>query len=150
MHLGYRWDEARRVRDWRCQKTKLPLRCDIQGRFAGKHRHSELDYRIVEFPMYSHQVDKLEVAKFWVDKGWVWPRVSNCDGCFFHSGSEQLFQTERYPERMEWWQEQEEKVGATFDKVSRQEIIKNARESAKTTQLDLGLDNQDFMCLCSD
>ena len=150
MNIGYRWDEARRVEDWKCQRVKLPLRCDIEGRFRGKHRHTEVDYRIVEFPMYNNRVDQLDVARFWADQGWTWPRVSNCDGCFFHQAHEQLLQAQRYPERMAWWEKQEEKIGATFGNAPRREILKKAEEDSKATQLTLGLDSQDFMCLCSD
>lgn len=144
MNLGFRWDEVKRVASWSCKNDRLsvPLQCDIAGQFKSKHRHTAIEWRIPAFPLYQARVNNWEILKFWKQKGWEWPSVSNCDFCFFHRAFEQQKQARLYPDRVVWWQEMEEKVGATWGREPLQDIL-------NPVQMSLDLDFSGG-CFCGD
>ncbi len=141
VNIGFRADESRRVNDWKCDRTDMTLCCDITGKFKGKHRHNMLDYRFVRFPLHEFGVKELDVWRYWSDKGWVFPDVSNCDYCMFHSTAKQRTQYLNFPERSHWWIYNEDKVNHTFGDEPLQEILhgKPLKESGPL-----------FGCLCTD
>jgi hypothetical protein len=65
-------------------------------------------------PLGMGSIKKLDVAKYWLEKGWVFPDISNCRFCFHHRDIEQQRQAELEPDNLKWWLEMEEKVGNTF------------------------------------
>lgn len=143
-HIGFRWDEPKRVHGWKCDQTKMPLYCDIEGAFKGKHRHQMVDYRLVRFPLFEDKITKDEIVDFWQAKGWKFPAVSNCDFCFFHRQAEHKHQYHHHSERMDWWMRQEDRVRATFGDRPLTEIVNNP-------QTDMfGADLEQFSCLCHD
>lgn len=146
MQIGFRFDEQARVERWNCKndQLKVPLRCDIAGQFAGKHRHSLTEWRVPDFPMARGGVTKADVARYWQRRGWEWPLVSNCDFCFFHRAPEQRHQADRYPERAQWWIEKERQVGATFGDKPLANIL--SPEQLDLFEADLG----QFACACTD
>lgn len=147
MNIGFRWDEERRLAKWSCKNDNLsvPLHCDIVGQFKKRHRHTAIEWRIVSFPLYQARVDNWEIKKFWSQKGWDWPEVSNCDFCFFHRQSQHQAQARIYPERVAWWQEMEEKVGATWGTEPLDDILNPAQMSLFDFDFDSGSG-----CLCGD
>ena len=136
MHIGYRYDEKPRVYkglgavlvdgvlDWSsagsCEVMNLAsLRCDIAGKYRGKHRRLRpLEWRYQLYPMWHDYIERQDVVSFWNKKGWVFPEVSNCDYCFFHRSAEQKYQYSKNPERAEWWMFHEHMLGHTFRKES--------------------------------
>jgi len=140
VHIGFRADEPRRVQTWKCDRTDMTLHCDIEGRRKWQHRHTLLDYRLATFPMFQDGIDHLDVIKFWKDKGWEFPAVSNCDFCFFHRKPEMLEQHEQHGDRAKWWMEMEETAGATFGDDPLAEII-YGKAKGETELLS---------CLCTD
>jgi hypothetical protein len=144
MHIGFRSDEPQRVEKWGCDGIKLPTTCDLDGQFKGKHRWENVDYRMVRFPLYEDGVTNTEVRGYWSRRGWSFPTVSNCDGCFFHKSSEHRHQAKFYPERMQWWSDMEKTVGATFASRSVDEILHDSQLSL----FEDGLDQ--FACNCTD
>lgn len=145
MNIGFRWDESARVARWNCKNDTLSvsLSCDVAGAFKGKHRHTEVEWRIPAFPLYQNRVDRETVIKYWESKGWEWPAVSNCDFCFFHRPHEQQLQAMAHPDRAVWWQAMETKVGATWGDVPLSEVLNPA-------QLSLDFDTDNLSCLCGD
>ena len=147
MNIGFRSDEGKRVErmgDCKHSKYKFSPHCDLSGQFAGKHRWIELDWRINSFPMWENDISKSEVVNFWLEKGWVFPQISNCDGCFFHRPQELWYQYQTYPERMQWWADQEEKLGVTFNKEQSYERI-----FSDQPLFDVRVD-KDEACNCTD
>jgi hypothetical protein len=134
MNIGYRWDEPKRVDSWTCDKDKFkfPLTCstglseDLKScsLFQRKRQKwSSVEWRVTQFPMHEYGISKLEVAKYWLEKGWQFPEVSNCRFCFHHRDIEQQRQAELEPDNLQWWLEQEEKTGHTFGKRPLKDIL---------------------------
>jgi len=114
MNIGFRWDEPTRVETWTCDKDKFkfPKSCSTVGR--KQQQHSLVEWRVSQFPMHEHGISRLDVAKYWLEKGWQFPEISNCRFCFHHRDIEQQRQAQLEPENLQWWLGQEEKIGHTF------------------------------------
>lgn len=139
-NIGFRVDEPQRVNNWKCDRTDMTLRCDINGRQKGKHRHEMLDYRMVRFPLYEDGVDSLKVRMYWYEKGWKFPTVSNCDFCFHHLPAEMRSQHEQHPDRAQWWIDAEAKANATFGDNKLKDILSS----------EIDYDALPMFCLCHD
>ena len=119
MNIGFRFDEGKRVNraltQGSCEKSDFATRCDIVGTFKGKHRRIKTcDWRIKNFPLYDNKITKKEVEEYWKSQGYIFPEVSNCDYCFFHTPDQITKQYSRYPQRHTWWKEKENEIGAKF------------------------------------
>lgn len=145
MNIGFRADEETRVNRWHCKndKIKVSLKGDIEGQFQGCHRHQEIEWRITNFPLFHHHINEQEIISFWKDKGWIFPRVSNCDYCFFHKSSELRLQHQYFPERSKFCLSLEQETNSTFGAKSLFDILNPA-------QLDLFYKQENSSCLCSD
>lgn len=126
--IGFRADEMHRV-----EKIK-------------SRKHSR---EIIWTPLADDNVSKRDVKAFWSSRGFDLKLenvkgntpLGNCDGCFLKSEKNLANLCRHYPERAEWWAEQEIKTGATFNKNwSWEELIKSVDK-----QPDLFLEN-DFYC----
>lgn len=125
MNIGFRADEPKRIEGWTCDKDKFdyPSSCStgLSKDFKSsslfmreRQKWEEIEWRITEFPLNQYKIDRLDVAKYWLDKGWQFPSVSNCDFCFNHRGVEQQRQAELFPDRAQWWIDFEQESGKTF------------------------------------
>lgn len=134
MNIGFRWDEPKRVEGWTCDKEKFKFprkawtglsengkSCSLF--FRKRQQYDEMEWRISRFPMYEHGISKLDVAKYWMEKGWQFPEISNCRFCFHHRDIEQQRQAELETENLQWWLEQEEKTGHSFGKRPLKQIL---------------------------
>lgn len=81
------------------------------------------DKRIINwFPLVNGKVDKADIIAFWQKQSFDLdlPLVENgnpfgnCDGCFLKSESSKALLHRMFPERSQWWQDQEKKLNATF------------------------------------
>lgn len=151
MNIGFRIDEPKRVykilggkyskgKGWDWDKLgtceKLPK--------SQKH----IQWRFPQAPLWLDGIDKFDVIKYWLERGWVFPNVSNCDFCFFHRKEEHVEQQKAYPERSIWWIEQEKTLSGkkgkeiTFHKeMTMQDIIHGSSTP---------LFNEDDPCACTD
>lgn len=148
MSIGFRYDEAPRVYkmlgaertnnkwDWSaagaCEKFKVSLECDIEGKFKKQHRWiKNYEWRIRQAPMFVDRITRAHVNKYWEKKGWNFPEISNCDFCFFHTAEQMREQKRLYPDRAEWGLRKEAETGATFNKkASMREIFDGAPVSS--------------------
>jgi hypothetical protein len=123
MNIGLRWDEPKRVERWTCDKDrfKYPYACSLQSLKQWQYRSAE--WRVSNFPMFDAGISSLDVAKYWLEKGWVFPEVSNCRFCFHHRDIQQQRQAELEPENLQWWIDMEEKAGKTFGNRSLKSIL---------------------------
>lgn len=132
MQIGFRADEGQRVQKManQCQKINMPLACPVGAKdWRARHQWQAIDWRMPAFPLFDAGIDKLDVNRFWMKKGWDWPKVSNCDGCFFHTDVEINYQADLYPERMAWWDKKEAEIGHTWRHESIAETIKYQQNS---------------------
>jgi hypothetical protein len=143
MNIGFRWDEQKRVNNWNCKnnKIKVPLRCDITGRYRGKHRHTELEWRNAVFPLYNDRVTRDDIDRYFDTLGWDYPVVSNCDYCFFHRKHQQIEQYKQYPDRANWWVDFEIESEFTFGKSALIDILDDVASDHHSAGSS---------CLCSD
>jgi hypothetical protein len=93
--------------------------------------------------MYEDRITKLDVNKFWIDKGWEFASISNCDFCFHHRPIQQQVQVQMYPERAQWWIDMEDKAQASFGKSPLKSILSQG-------VLDIYDDSDQSMCHCTD
>ena len=168
MHIGYRADERHRWEKLhRCEANTIehPVLCPINAKDKiAKHRITRpkakaktsaklwqgcpvssgvREYRIPHCPMIDAGIDQLDVMKFWADKGWIWPLVSNCAHCFYHDDSELQHVNERYPHHLQWAIRKEQERGARWD--SQRTLTQ--RLSTHQSQF---FENHEFACFCTD
>jgi hypothetical protein len=103
MNIGFRWDESRRVDRWTCDNDKFKFATSCALRGARVWSYDQTEWRVSRFPMYENRIDKIDVSKFWLEKGWVFPEISNCDFCFHHRDLQQQRQYALHPDRAKWW-----------------------------------------------
>lgn len=116
MNLGFRYDEPKRVEQWKCKndKTKLALSCPVE---KGNWRYLEYEWRISDFPLYRDRVTHESVRSFWLNKGWEFPEISNCRFCPFHTDTQLQRQSNHHPGNLGWWLDLEKtSAGHTFGK----------------------------------
>jgi hypothetical protein len=97
-------------------------------------------------PLIEGNIDQLDVMKFWADKGWQWPRVSNCAHCFFHDNLELQHNYDTATggaDIINWAIELEKKRGARFDSKH------NLPARLKYVQPSM-VDMKKFSCFCTD
>ena len=101
MRVGYRYDELERADRF---TTKFKT---IVGRTAKRNKWGEIEWRIGKFPLIEDKVTHLKVKQWAESSGLIFPSDSNCVGCF-HKSIQQLRKNfEDYPEKMNWFAEQE-------------------------------------------
>jgi len=103
---------------WKSWTTARGIRKDEDHRAT-----SSKDKRIANWhPLCDAGATKDDVSAFWQGKNWGLrlPHLDhgnpfgNCDGCFLKSEAAKASLIRQYPERAEWWQAHERKIGATF------------------------------------
>lgn len=141
MNIGLRFDEQRRVNQWNCDKDKITYsnKCLLNNK---RHQYISSEWRISQFPLNEEKITKRDVIQYWENKRWVFPEISNCDFCFFHTQKQQQQQSFNYPERLSWWIEIEKNSGKTFSKRSLDDII--------FSQTILPVFGEDMPCSCTD
>ena len=150
MNIGYRSDESRRwlkIQDCKQNTIKFPHSCPINNKNKRhKHNWKTHEYRIPDAPMLRDSVDQLDVMKFWQDKGWQWPLVSNCAQCFFHDDSELQHNYDTSTQGkavIDWGSKLEEQKGSRFDSK------RTLKQRISTKQNEL-FPSRDFACFCTD
>lgn len=144
MNIGFRWDEPKRVSGWTCDhdKIKFATHCSLSGTMQWKYKH--LEWRVTQFPLYQDKITKQDVQKFWDDKKWVFPAISNCNFCFHHREFQQQVQASKYPERAQWWIDMETKAQSSFN--SKKKLTSILSQGV----LDVFEDIEQPMCHCTD
>lgn len=131
MNVGFRFDEAARVRGWTCDKDKfkLPESCSVKSR---RQKYQSIELRVTQFPLYSDRVTQANVTDFWQSKNWVYPEISNCSHCFHHTDKELKRQAELEPAKLDWWLQQEAKTPYSFGSRKLTERIADPKNRAKS------------------
>ena len=154
MNIGFRWDEGSRVEDLRdrCDKVAFPYKCGVDAKSKrSKHVWRNLEWRVLGFPMYEAKISRMTVERYWLEQGWVFPQVSNCDGCFHHTPKELRIQNELFPERMAWWAQQEANTGVKWKSSDSYDDLLNYVEPPdyQGSLFDI-LDDKKSACFCGD
>ena len=150
MNIGYRYDEPKRVNKnpvLSCGSIKVPVSCNINSKNKrNKQNLKNISWRIFDYPLYTNQVTKEVVESYWKNKNRKFPKVSNCDFCFFHKLDELDYQHKQYRDRYNWWIEQEHFIGKTFlSKYGYTDLL-----DASFNKQKLKLKETDSSCFCTD
>jgi hypothetical protein len=163
MNIGFRFDESQRVfknlgakysketkgLDWSnsggCEPIEFSHRCDIEGRFKGKHRWlKSADWRFKQFPLYTDRIVKQDILDYWQKHPeFCFPEISNCDYCFFHRAEELEKQFKENPARFFWWHWKEIELNRTFSDIPIYERFSTNKREPQATEI------QDS-CSCTD
>lgn len=144
-HIGIRADEPKRVEKWTCKNDSIVdvVYCDIKGQYRGRKRRKKIEWRTSHFPLWENGITKADVASYWDKKGVEFPAVSNCDFCFFQRKKDFNYQKSHYPERLQWWVEQEKKTGRKWRLDRDLEGYSTEEENKENTDGEVG------GCYCS-
>lgn len=116
MNIGFRADEPQRVKkyDKGCGLSKIsyPFACNVKNRRWLWEK--DFYWRDVNFPLYHFGVTKEDVAREIEKTGIVYPEISNCAYCFFHTATEHRKQYSLNPEQLESWVEMEDRVSINY------------------------------------
>jgi len=141
MNIGFRSDEKHRVEAWTCDKDKFRYysTCDIDSK---RYKWNQIEWRISQFPLYAHGIDRLTVNRYWEKKGWDFPEISNCRFCFFHTDFQIQAQALRESDNLQWWLNMEEELKHSFGKRPLQQRLE------QPLLFDVWQDDQ--KCFCTD
>lgn len=150
MNIGYRYDEPKRVNKnpvLSCGSIKVPVSCKVNAKDKrNKQNLKNISWRIFDYPLYTNQVTKDTVETYWSNKNREFPKVSNCDFCFFHKLDKLDYQYKQYNSRYNWWIEQEQFIGKTFlTKYGYTDLLEANFDKTK-----LKLKETDSNCFCTD
>ena len=104
---------------WEHWAVALGIRADEGGRIAKKPPR---DRFVFWYPMFAAGLSKRDVSTFWkrqpfnlrlLDLNGKTP-LGNCDGCFLKSEANRAALARDYPERAQWWADQEARFRGTF------------------------------------
>jgi hypothetical protein len=141
-NIGYRADEPRRNAngDYRFVKD-----CN---NFGERRQNWEIleGWQEPNFPLRKDGVTHLQIKSFWAKRPhYVFPKESNCVGCFNKTPKQLKEQFDLEPEKMRWFKEQEIKTGRQFGlQFSLSDI---EQKDFSTGQVDLF---ENFTCNCTD
>lgn len=141
MHIGYRWDEEKRVNNWTCDNDfyKLPKACTKTSR---RTCYERIEIRTTDFPLFREKINHVKIKEYWDKEGWTFPSVSNCRFCFFHKDIQLQIQAQKEPENLEWWKEIEQNTGRNFGERSLTERLRQPLLKV--------FDEELISCSCSD
>lgn len=111
MNIGYRIDEPRRMAN---DDFKFDF---MTNTFGQRHKNwKTIEWRDSKFPLRDNGVDNLMIKSYFAQRPYyVFPKESNCVGCF--NKTEKILQEQFFlePEKMRWFKEQEIRKGRTWN-----------------------------------
>ena len=135
--IGFKeWDNA------------VGIRYDEPHRYARLAKGCEKEPYTTTAPLFKMRVTKEDVLRFWRQQPFnleIPEYLGNCDLCFLKARAKLKKIIRENPYRLEWWAEQEQKTGATFNKnisyAKIEMLVKTAPELFESTiEID---------CLCT-
>jgi hypothetical protein len=127
MRFGYRANEGRRVLKMQQRATGLTLyvKASFEKHADGRNKWREYAYCIPEFPLYEDEIYKDQVENYWKDQPVRFAYMNNCVGCFWRSPLLLHKMYQKDAEKMDWFNEQEQKTGNRWRSDVTYEKIKN-------------------------
>lgn len=124
MNLGFRYDEPKRVEKYNCKNNfnKLPYKCSLFNQRRQRWT-KDIEWRVENFPLYQDKITEPVIIDYMNKENFKFPKVSNCDFCFFHNMDKLQYQVEKYAKRLEWWTNFEKEYDATFGKIDYKSIL---------------------------
>ena len=122
MNIGYRFDEPNRKTD---DLFDFAFSCNNYG---NKHQNwiREFEWRNCYTPLKKHKIDNIIIKDFFINKiKYVFPKHSNCVGCFNKTEIELQEQFSLEPNKMNWFSKMEKTTSNRFNMNITMDEIKN-------------------------
>ena len=120
MGIGYRYDEKERA-----LRFSVSFKGVVGKTTDGRNKWEELDWRIGWFPLIEDKIGHYTVYKWSQLSGIKFPTDSNCIGCFHKDPQQLLKNWKDFPEKYQWFCDQEKKGKGTWkENISYEEIKK--------------------------
>jgi hypothetical protein len=123
MRIGFRLDEFERS-----EKLTTTVKYRRSQSLTGTKRYSwdEIEWRVGSFPLIDDGLTHYDIVKYWDKRHeYKFPNSSNCLGCFWKSPQELRQNWEEEPIKMQWFADQENKMGNQFKtEISMKDIKK--------------------------
>jgi hypothetical protein len=109
IRLGFRANEMGRAKSTlsKLNKNGLLEFKTIIGSRGTKNKWGLIEYQKPEFPLIADNIYKDNIEMFWKDKPVRFAWMNNCVGCFHNNPLLLKKKFDRYPEKMEWFINQE-------------------------------------------
>lgn len=125
MSLGIRYDEKERGFDKKGnKKLDKPFKHIIGKHDNGNNKWTETKWRSTTYPLVSYKITNYHVREWAKSTNLVFPKDSNCVGCFWKPLQQLRKNWEDEPLKMRWFSEMEQKRNRTFKKEMTFEDIK--------------------------
>jgi hypothetical protein len=111
MNIGYRFDEPRRETD---DLFEYAYACNNFGQ--RRQKKNTLEWRSSEFPLRKNRINNFIVKAYFATKyQYMFPKYSNCVGCFNKQGPELQEQFDLEQCKMDWFKRMELQTGRRFN-----------------------------------
>lgn len=125
MSLGIRYDEKERGFDKKGnKKPDKPFKHIIGKHDNGNNKWAETQWRKTIYPLILNRITNYHVREWAKSTNLVFPKDSNCVGCFWKPLQQLRKNWEDEPLKMRWFSEMEQKRNRTFKKEMTFEDIK--------------------------
>ena len=128
-------------------------------RYDEPHRYNKAknyypSYIDVLMPLVDWKITKNDVLSFWKNQKFdleLPEYLGNCDGCFLKGITKIKKFAKYYPEKYQWWIDQENKSKKINEKMNmfRTDLTYQVIKNVQDAQLNLFENEQDFSCLCN-
>lgn len=128
MRFGYRANETNRAKNMLAKLDEEGF-TKVKATFSklkdGRNSWQDVRYCKPEFPLIKDNIFKDNIEKYWLDKPVRFAYMNNCVGCWWRSELLLKKMFEKYPNKMNWFAEQESKRKGTFKTGVTYNKIKN-------------------------
>ncbi len=107
--IGFRANEMRRAKSMleRCKEDGFMYSKVVTGKIGTRNKWTEFKHRKPIFPLIEDGVFKDKVEEFWKDKPVRFAWMNNCVGCFHRSATLLKKMSEKHPDKLQWFANQE-------------------------------------------
>jgi hypothetical protein len=136
MRIGFRANEQSRAKTMLNKTNKngfLEMKT-IVGKRKTQNKWADIEWQKPVFPLIKDNIYKDQVEKYWKDKNVRFAYMNNCVGCFHRNPVLLKLMSEKYPEKYQWFIDQENSAGygaRTFKNGMTYDQIKNSFKQTK-------------------
>jgi len=146
MNIGFRYNERNRAKNMDSRRNglgyleyKYSFKKHEHGSHKGKNKWVNISWQDPQFPLINDMIYKEDVINFWKDKPVSFAIENNCVGCFHRKTTQLKNASIRFPEKFQWFADQEKKGKGVFKKNISYEKIKSL--DIQTSLFDEGCDS---------
>ena len=113
MNQGIRIDEMERAKKGENREYRNKI---ITGRSktGSQNKWTEYFWAVGNYPLINDRIDHFTIQEFWKDKSILFPKDSNCVGCFWKDVQQLRKNWDTQPNKMQWFSDQEKRKNHFF------------------------------------